>query len=141
MALPKPEPGLVIHYEYLWRNERLAGAESGRKRRPCAVVLAVTMQDGRVEVTVAPLTHSAPRTPGEGVVVPPAVKRHLGLDSEPSWVIVTDLNVFEWPGAELYKVPKSLGRFDCGYLPPALFRVIRDRLNALTGVEAGAWAG
>ena len=38
MALPKPVPGLVIRYSYLWHREYLEGREDGQKDRPCAIV-------------------------------------------------------------------------------------------------------
>lgn len=34
MTLPRPIPGLVISYAYLWMQEALGGAEEGRKDRP-----------------------------------------------------------------------------------------------------------
>lgn len=39
MPLPRPEPGLVVSYAYLWRHEHNRGLEEGLKVRPCAVVL------------------------------------------------------------------------------------------------------
>ena len=41
MPLPRPEPGLVIHYEYLWRYES-EETDRGSKRRPCAIIVAIT---------------------------------------------------------------------------------------------------
>jgi hypothetical protein len=40
MPLPRPQPGLVICYEFLWSQEHEAGAAQGEKKRPC-VVLAI----------------------------------------------------------------------------------------------------
>lgn len=132
MPLPRPEPGLVIHYEYLWRHEEARGEERGVKRRPCAIVVAVTLRSGETEVVVAPITHLEPRPPAEGVELPRAVKRSLGLDEQRSWVIVTDLNAFLWPGVDLYPVPNAPpGTFAHGFLPPRLFERIRARIVAL----------
>lgn len=132
MPLPRPEPGLVIHYEYLWRHESERGEETGTKHRPCAIVIAVTGETGETETVVAPITHSEPRPPSEGIEIPTRVKRHLGLDDQQSWVIVTDLNVFTWPGVDIYPVPRSPpGTFDYGFLPPALFEKIRARIDAI----------
>ena len=66
MALPSPKPGLVIHYEYLWRHEHEAGRDEGIKRRPCAIVLALVEANGRTSVVVAPMTHAAPQPPSVG---------------------------------------------------------------------------
>lgn len=136
MPLPLPEPGLVIHYEYLWRPESEQGEEHGFKRRPCAMVVATTGISGSVEAIVAPITHTKPVPPSEGVEIPSRVKAHLGLDDKPSWVIVTDLNAFTWPGVDVYMVPRRpSGTYEYGYLPPKLFRIIRERIEALSSVE------
>ena len=84
MALPDPHPGLVIHYSYLWANEHLAGREEGVKDRPCAVVLARQIIEGRSLVSVMAITHSPPSNPAEAIEIPAAIKRMLGLDDQPS---------------------------------------------------------
>ena len=61
MAIPTPEPGLVIAYAYLWHHEHLAGQEEGRKDRPSVVVLAAVDESGSTVVTVMPITHRPPR--------------------------------------------------------------------------------
>jgi hypothetical protein len=136
MPLPRPEPGLVIHYEYLWRHESNQGEESGTKRRPCAIIIAVTGETGEVETVVAPITHSEPKAPAEGIEIPPRVKRHLGLDDQRSWVIVTDLNVFTWPGIDIYPVPKSPpGTYEYGPIPPRLYDEIKARIDQIGSVK------
>lgn len=137
MPLPRPEPGLVIHYEYLWRHEHEAGDEQGSKRRPCAIVVATADETGRRETVVAPITHREPQPPALGVEIPLKVKRHLGLDDERSWVIVTDLNVFEWPGPDIYPVPNTVpATFEYGFLPPILFEKIRKAIAAAGGFQS-----
>jgi hypothetical protein len=137
MPLPRPEPGLVIHYEYLRRHEDARGEERGAKRRPCAIVVAVTLNSGEIETIVAPITHLEPRPPAEGIELPRAVKRHLGLDEQRSWVIVTDLNVLLWPGIDIYPVPNTPpGTFEYGFLPPLLFERIRTRIEAIGAVQS-----
>jgi mRNA-degrading endonuclease toxin of MazEF toxin-antitoxin module len=79
MSLPTPTPGLVISYSYLWAHEHLAGAEEGRKDRPCAIVAARQVIEGREVVTVVPVTHTPPADPSDAVAIPPALKAHLGL--------------------------------------------------------------
>jgi hypothetical protein len=55
MALPEPEPGLVISYVYLWHHEHQSGHDEGRKDRPCVIVVAAERtSDGATVVTVAP---------------------------------------------------------------------------------------
>jgi hypothetical protein len=128
MALPVPQPGLVISYSFLWRHESGAGRESGAKDRPCAIVLTTQMEDGDIVVLVAPITHTPPSHPDLGVELPTATKQRLGLDEQRSWVVVSDLNKFVWPGPDLR--PIAPGRFDYGLLPASLFEEIRQKILA-----------
>jgi len=126
MTLPAPEPGLVINYAYLWHYEHETGREEGRKDRPSAIVLCVEGEAaGTTVVTVLPITHVAPKNPDEGVAVPAAVKRHLGLDDAPSWIMVSEGNEFVWPGYDLRRRRKD-GSYSYGFLPPRFFdRVVK----------------
>jgi hypothetical protein len=129
VSLPDPKPGLVIGYAYLWAREHEKGAEEGNKNRPCAIVAARQLVEGREIVTVIPITHSPPANPADAVEIPAALKRHLGLDDLPSWIVVTETNDFLWPGPDLRPVPsKTPKRFDYGMLPPRFFIHIRDKL-------------
>ena len=132
MALPEPECGLVISYSYLWKRESEAGQTEGVKDRPCAIVLAVASKGAQIKtVTVAPITHSRPADPALAVEIPPKVKTYLGLDGERSWVILNEFNEFAWPGFDLRSVPGKPSRFDYGFLPPALFSKIIERVMEL----------
>ena len=62
--------------------------------------------------------------------IPQATKQRLRLDDARSWVIVSEVNDFIWPGPDLRPVPDNASRFDYGLLPPGLFRQIRDRMKA-----------
>lgn len=128
MSWPVPQPGLVICYAYLWRREALAGQEEGAKNRPCALVLARKDEEGEMRVYVLPVTRSPPDEDTEAVPIPAAVKQRLGLDEERSWIVVSEANVFTWPGPDLRFVPgKGLESAAYGFLPPGLFKVVRDR--------------
>lgn len=128
-SLPVPKPGLVIGYAYLWAREHARGAEDGRKDRPCAIVAAKQVIEGREVVTVIPITHTPPDDPADAVEIPAAVKAYLGLDDARSWAVVTETNDFLWPGPDLRPVPgRASSRFDYGTLPPRVFALIRDRL-------------
>ncbi|HEV2365733.1 MAG TPA: growth inhibitor PemK [Caulobacteraceae bacterium] len=131
--LPAPRPGLVIRYGYLWREEALRGRLEGIKDRPCVVVLAVTRDAGRTVVTVAPITHSAPRAPGEAVELPPQTLERLGLGVAwdwpgRSWIVATEVNQFEWPGPDLR--PARAGEWAFGFIPGALLRKLREAMTA-----------
>ena len=125
--IPDPQPGLVISYAYLWQREAAQGRDEGTKYRPAVVVLAVESDDAHGKtVLVAPITHHQPDSPAVAVEMPPQTKRRLGLDADPSWVIVSEVNRFEWPGPDL--LPVAPGQWAYGLLPAGLFRTVRDRL-------------
>jgi len=129
VSLPTPQPGLVISYTYLWAREHERGAEEGVKDRPCAIVAARQVVEGREVVTVVPITHTPPADPADAVEIPPALKAHLGLDELPSWIVVTETNDFLWPGPDLRPLPGVRpSRFDYGMLPPRFFAHVRDRI-------------
>lgn len=134
MALPSPEPGLVIRYSYLWKQERDLGQDEGRKDRPCAIIMSVEDTSGNKRVGVCPITHTRPVPPGEGVALPLATARRLGLDDEPSWIMVSEINTFRWPGHDIR--PDTDDDVTFGFLPPRLFGTIRERL--LANAERGS---
>ena len=102
MAIPNPGPGLVISYSFLWHGEYRDGREEGRKDRPAVIVLAVESSEG-----------GAPR-----------VRQHPGLDSQRSWIAVSEGNQFIWPGHDLRKRPRS-DSYAYGILPGRFFDQVR----------------
>jgi len=136
VPLPDPAPGLVLRYAYLWYDQHRRGQDEGSKDRPCVVVLSIASEDGETTVAVAPITHTAPRIAGEAVEIPDATRRRLGLDGERSWVVVSEVNRFRWPGPDVRPVhPSRPGAYDYGFLPPGLFLQVR------AGVVAAAKRG
>jgi len=131
LSWPIPQPGLVIRYSYLWHREARSGQEEGLKDRPCAIVLASQNEDGTTRVYVLPITHSPPVHVGEAIEIPAPVKARLGLDGQRSWVVISEANVFTWPGPDLRFQPgKGPESSVYGFLPPAFFRVVRQRFLA-----------
>ena len=129
MAFPKPQPGLVISYVYLWHREQQVGREEGVKDRSCVVILtALSAADGTTMVRVAPVTRSLPDNLATVIELPQAVKRHLGLDGNRSWIVVDEMNEFTWPGFHLCPVPGSRDTFSYGLLPPRLFNAVIAKL-------------
>ena len=127
--MPRPEPGLVIPYAYLWRYEHRRGQEEGRKTRPCVIVLAAEARaDGSTRITVAPVTHSPPDMADKALELPAAVKRNLKLDDARSWVILDEVNQFNWPGYDIRLVPGAKASFAYGFIPPGLFDQIVKRI-------------
>ena len=136
MALPKPVPGLVIRYGYLWAEEHARGQEEGVKDRPCAVILLTTDEDGEQWVTVVPVTHTRPSLPELAVEIPAATKRRLGLDEERSWVVLREPNRFLRPGPDLRPArPGDATTVAYGQLPYTLFEEIRTKFIAAIGAH------
>lgn len=129
-VLPTPHAGLVIRYSYLWKREYDAGHEGGSKDRPCAIVLAVTDDEGESQVMVLPVTHTPPGEPADAVEIPRPTKQRLGLDGARSWIVITEVNEFIWPGPDLRPVPGSEGSIVYGVLPPRFFNEVRERFLA-----------
>jgi hypothetical protein len=132
VSFPSPHPGLVIRDAYLWKQDADAGREEGSKDRPCAVVMAVDNADGEQDVLVLPVTHFPPADAADAVEIPAETKTRPGLDSERSWIVVTEANASTWPGPDVRPIP---GRHDSpiayGGLPPRLFAYVRDRFLEL----------
>ena len=132
MEFRPPEPGLVLRYAFLWRQEFEQGLEEGRKDRPCTVILAAPATAGGTQVYVLPVTHTPPGDPSLAIEIPPRVKLHLRLDHERSWIVLDEVNDFLWPGYDLRPVPGSQpARTDYGVLPPRFFDTVRAAFLAL----------
>jgi hypothetical protein len=138
MALPDPAPGLVVRYDYLWTHEAAAGRDQGKDRPACLVAASDVATRPRF-VVLLPITHTAPAGDTVDMEIPQRVRQALGLDDAPSWVIVSEHNVDEWPSAGLSPLPGRPGAFAYGFLPPGLFAEIKARFIGLA--ERGRSAG
>jgi hypothetical protein len=127
-----PQPGLVIRYSYLWASEHDEGREEGVKDRPCALIAAIkSEEDGELRVLVLPITHSPPDVT-DGVEIPAIIKERLDLDSDRSWIVLSESNEFVWPGPDLRRVPGlDPNAIAYGMLPPGFFAVVRQRFVEL----------
>ena len=132
MSFPQPKPGQVIRYSYLWKKEAEQGQEEGLKDRPAAIVLVTKDDQNEQIVTVLPITHTPPRDITEAIEIPSQTKRRLGLDDDRSWVVLTEVNRFIWPGPDLRMSrrgePESVLY---GYLPANFFDAVKERFIAL----------
>ncbi|WP_294006202.1 hypothetical protein [Sphingomonas sp.] len=81
-----------------------------------------------MQLLVAPITHST-TAPDEGVPIPPAVKRYLGLDDDPSWIVTTELNRFIWPGPDIRSAKDSDTPL-YGAIPAKLFEQVKLQISA-----------
>ena len=130
VAIPEASPGLVIRYAYLWKREADRHRTEGSKERPGVVVLAVTDgKGGGKTVWVAPITHTRPNDPEEAIEIPMRTGLRLGLDENRSWIVISEVNRFTWPGPDLR--PVEPGRWAYGLLPAGLFRSVREHLADL----------
>jgi hypothetical protein len=134
--IPSPKPAQVIRYSYLWADEHATGRVEARKDRPDAIVMTLMDSPDQLRVVVVPITHSPPAANDTALEIPPMIKRHLGLDDDPSWVVVDEMNVFNWPGPDLRAVIAASGASPVyGMLPSGFFRRVRDALVA--NIRAG----
>jgi hypothetical protein len=138
VALPEPRPGLVIRYDYLWSRQAAEGRQQSKHRPTCLVAASDSSTTPRF-VVILPITHSAPRGDDVGIEIPHKVRRALGLDEAPSWVLVSDHNVDEWPNAGLTPVQSQPDVWSYGFIPPGLFAQIKARFLELArqGRSAG----
>jgi hypothetical protein len=128
LALPEPEIGLVVCYGYLWHRRKAASAAD--KSRPACVIATYREDDGPDRYVVyLPISHSAPTGDEVGYELPDNAKRRCGLDRRRQWVILSECNVDIWP-YDLQPVPRRPGVFHYGYMPPKVFRAVRDTFVA-----------
>jgi hypothetical protein len=130
VAFPDPKPGLIVRYDYLWSHEAAEGRDQGKDRPTCLVAASDSLAQSRY-VVLLPITHSPPNAGTEGVEIPAKVKQALGLDDAPSWVIVSEHNIDEWPNAGVSPIPGRPGVFSYGFIPPGLFAQIKARFLEL----------
>lgn len=128
MSFPTPHPGLVIRYSYLWREEHEAGREEGTKDRPCAIVMSVVDEEDEWNVFVLPITHTLATNLADAIEIPAETKKRLGLDSDRSWIVITEANEFVWPGPDLRPIAgRDESTIAYGTLPPRFFDHVRDK--------------
>ena len=130
MALPDPQPGLVVRYDYLWTHEAAAGREQGKTRPTCLIAATDPAVRPRY-VVLLPITHTPPGGDSAGIEIPARVRQALGLDDTPSWVIVSEHNIDEWPNAGLSPLLGLPDTFSYGFIPPGLFAQIKARFLEL----------
>jgi hypothetical protein len=130
MAIPDPSPGLVVRYDYLWSREAAAGRTQGKDRPACLVAASDSETKPRF-VVLLPITHAPPIGDTVAIEIPANVRQSIGLDDEPSWVVVSEYNIDEWPNAGLSPIPGGPDAFAYGFIPPGLFASIKSRLLEL----------
>ncbi len=127
MSLPKPEPGLVFRYDFLWRHEADLGRQTA-KERPACIAVATKPSPGKRIVVILPITHSKPNAETVGIEIPAGISRELLLDGERSWIIVSEANVDEWPNPGIAPVPGQRMGSIYGFLPPSFFALVKAKM-------------
>ena len=126
MAPPEPQPGLVIRYAYLWRDEARQGREEGTKDRPCVMILSVRDRGGASIVTVAPVTHSPPPASGRAVEIPPPPSSASASTTCPPGSLPTISTSSSGPAPDIRPVPgRPRGSFAYGFIPAGLYQAVR----------------
>jgi hypothetical protein len=110
MPLPEPLPGLVIGFDFLFREEAAAGQENASRPHPCAIIL-VTTEGPRRRVRVLAISHAPPSASQARhyLQLTPAECRQMGLDSGNHWINLRDINSFDWPGYDLRPIAPGGG--------------------------------
>ncbi|HXC56549.1 MAG TPA: hypothetical protein VNU97_14720 [Rhizomicrobium sp.] len=107
------------------------------------MVLAIAISETKIAALA--ITHSPPANRDDAIVLPRQVKKALGLDDRPSWVVLTEANVFTWPGPDIRNIPGTEPPTPIyGRIPSGLFKTIvqsaleirrRKRLRLVTRTE------
>jgi len=136
MTLPTPRPGLVVGYDFLFREQADAGMENAGKPHPAAIILVVN-EDVQTRVSLLAISHSPPRSGEEPyrLKLTSAECRQMGLDSGDHWVNLQDINAFDWPGYDLVRSAPG-GSYIYGTMRKATFVRIVDALRACAGRRA-----
>jgi hypothetical protein len=146
--IPPARAGLVFRYGYLriWQYER--GEQVG-KERPCCILLP--LKPGQLvrgtpvhdelrgsaeeqyvaredEVVIVLVQSDKPGRDQAGIELTTEDKRYVGLPAdEPSYVIVSEVNIDRWPNGDMALVPGRANSFtyDRPLAGPTLARVMR----------------
>lgn len=84
------KPGEVYAYNYLWRDQQLAGEESGRKARPSALIFRSSADPARLYLF--PITTNRPQMPRAAIEIPHKERLAAGLDQQ-CWLILDEFNI------------------------------------------------
>ena len=133
MAFPTPQPGLVIGYDCLFREQADAGQDNAPKPHPAAIILVVRQGD-QVRVSLLAISHAPPR-PGEErfrLKLTTAECREIGLDGRDHWINLRDINAFDWPGYDLVRSAPG-GGFVYGRMGKGTFARVVEEVKAAAG--------
>ena len=130
MPLAEPRPGLIVRYGYLWSHKAVAGRVQGKDRSAFLVVASDSQAEPRL-VLLLPITHTPPDADTIGIEIPVRVKQVIGFDGAPSWVVVSEHNVDDWPNGRLSAVLGKPNESSFDFIPPGLFARIKAKFLEL----------
>jgi len=113
---------MVVRYWYSWGVDEHGQPQAAVKDRPC-VILKVAGEGKDRRVALAPITHSEPKAPGQGVKLSPKTQARLQLDARPQWLVTNHVNECAWPSPDLEPVRGSNPpQWSLGVVPHAIGR-------------------
>src|SRR3546814_19875941 len=86
---------------------------------------------------VATIKHRPTQYRAGSIEIPGASGKSLALDSGRHLLRLDELNRCAWPGYDLRHIPGQPDRYDYGFLPPGLFRKLRDGILVRQKARAG----
>jgi hypothetical protein len=111
-------------------HKAIAGRVQGKDRPACLVAASESQAEPRL-VVLLPITHTPPDADTIGIEIPVRVKQAIGVDDAPSWVIVSQNNVGEWPNGGLSAVLGKPNELSYDFIPPDLFARIKAKFLKL----------
>jgi hypothetical protein len=132
MRIPDEPPiGNLVAYEYLWLSQARV-REDGAKVYPVALIFAKKIIASVTLAYAVGMSHSPPDVSESAIQVPTKLKRHLGLDENPSWIYTDQLNEFAWSGPDLRpaewlsNLPSARNSCVIGALPTNWFALVKE---------------
>lgn len=131
MSFEEIRTACVISYPYLWVREARRGEIEGRKQRPAAVGIRITVPIGEDLLILFPITTQPPQPDRFAVEIPEMERRRAGLDSTARlWLILDEYNE-DVIGRSFYLEDEPpLGRFSKAFFLPLMREFIRRRSQA-----------
>ena len=117
----RPRPGSIVTIDYAWPSDWADRRRVNFKERPC--VIMDTRDHGlstQPLVLLCPITHRKPEDPAAGIAISRATRQRCGLDSNPSWLIVSTGNQVSWD-------PTRIRTFH-GLIPDNLFEHAKEQV-------------
>ena len=127
---PKLQHGLVLNYDFLFRDRYERGIKDAPYPHPCVVFHIGRGGEGKTQVYVAPISHSPPAQGVAAVEIPERDAQRLGLDARRQWLKTHELNRFEWPSGDLVPIksgPKR-GAYAYGLISRGVFEKARKQI-------------